>query len=94
MPILIVAILFGAASEPRAVEFVTPTPEQEARCNAIPDAGRKNFCARGYAVAGLKFPDAPEELGFFASVEKMAIYKPEGNGPFPALVLLHTCGPI
>lgn len=93
LPVLIVAVLLGSVSESRAIEFVTPTPEQEARCNAIPEIGR-NFCARGYAVAGLKFPDAPEELGFFASVEKMAIYKPEGNGPFPALVLLHTCGPI
>nr|MDP2192745.1 hypothetical protein [Rhodoferax sp.] len=27
-----------------------------------------------------------------ASEPRMALYKPEGIGPFPALVLLHQCG--
>jgi dienelactone hydrolase len=39
----------------------------------------------------LKFPGAPQKLGSFSSLE-MAIYKPDGAGPFPALVLVHTCG--
>jgi dienelactone hydrolase len=39
----------------------------------------------------LKFPEAPKPLGSFGSLE-MAIYKPDGAGPFPALVLVHTCG--
>jgi len=39
----------------------------------------------------LKFPASPKTLGLFSSLE-MAIYKPDGAGPFPALVLVHTCG--
>jgi hypothetical protein len=33
----------------------------------------------------------PSYLGIFSG-PKMALYKPEGAGPFPALVLLHQCG--
>ncbi|MGH2359377.1 MAG: dienelactone hydrolase family protein [bacterium] len=39
----------------------------------------------------LKFPDKVTTLGFFSPL-KMAIYKPNGKGPFPAVVLAHTCG--
>jgi dienelactone hydrolase len=39
----------------------------------------------------LKLPGEVKTLRFFSPLE-MAIYKPEGNGPFPAVVLLHTCG--
>lgn len=36
----------------------------------------------------------PAEPAVFSSIEKpqMALFKPEGAGPFPALVLLHQCG--
>lgn len=39
----------------------------------------------------LEFPAKPSRLSFF-SVPQMALYKPDGAGPFPALVLLHQCG--
>ena len=39
----------------------------------------------------LEFPAEPSSLSLF-SVPRMALYKPEGKGPFPALVLLHQCG--
>ena len=39
----------------------------------------------------LKFPEQAKSLGVFSALE-MAIYKPEGAGPFPALLLMHTCG--
>ena len=39
----------------------------------------------------LEFPDEPSRLSFFSSPQ-MALYKPEGAGPFPALVLVHQCG--
>jgi len=39
----------------------------------------------------LAFPAEVSRLSFFSS-SRMAIYKPEGNGPFPALVLMHPCG--
>lgn len=39
----------------------------------------------------LDFPAEPSGFSFF-SAPSMAIYKPEGAGPFPALVLFHQCG--
>jgi dienelactone hydrolase len=39
----------------------------------------------------LQYPDKLSEFGFFSS-PSMAMYKPAGNGPFPALVLQHQCG--
>ena len=46
----------------------------------------------GASVArDLEFPNKVSRLGFF-SVPEMAVYKPDGAGPFPALVLHHQCG--
>jgi len=39
----------------------------------------------------LQFPAEPSRLSSFSS-PRMALYKPEGAGPFPALVLHHQCG--
>lgn len=39
----------------------------------------------------LEFPAEAGAVSFFSSA-RMAIYKPEGAGPFPALVLAHQCG--
>ncbi len=39
----------------------------------------------------LEFPAEVSSLGFF-SRPSMALYKPEGAGPFPAVVLHHQCG--
>jgi dienelactone hydrolase len=41
------------------------------------------------AAPDLKFPDAPAVS--FPSAPEMAIYKPTGPGPFPAVVLVHQC---
>ena len=39
----------------------------------------------------LKFPEEPKELSVLSPLE-MAIYSPSGAGPFPTIVILHTCG--
>jgi dienelactone hydrolase len=39
----------------------------------------------------LTYPAEAKALSFISPLE-MAIYKPEGAGPFPAVVLLHSCG--
>jgi dienelactone hydrolase len=39
----------------------------------------------------LKFPDKPSEFSVFRGPQ-LSLYKPEGSGPFPALVLVHQCG--
>lgn len=42
-------------------------------------------------AADLKLPAEPTSISEVLE-PRMALYKPEGNGPFPALVLLHQCG--
>jgi dienelactone hydrolase len=39
----------------------------------------------------LSYPTEPSRLSIFSS-PGMGLYKPEGEGPFPALVLMHQCG--
>ena len=39
----------------------------------------------------LEFPSKPSRLSFLSSPE-MALYRPDGPGPFPAVVLHHQCG--
>lgn len=46
--------------------------------------------AQGFA-ADLSFPAQPSPLAADTPVA-MALFKPEGEGPFPALVLVHQCG--
>lgn len=51
------------------------------------------FTTRIPQYADLNFPSTAKALGFFSSVSN-GIFKPEGDGPFPAVVLVHTCGGI
>lgn len=39
----------------------------------------------------LAFPEKPSTLSMFSS-PSMALYKPNGAGPFPAMVISHQCG--
>lgn len=42
----------------------------------------------------LKFSATPqEEIGAFTDIYNV-VFKPKGGGPFPAIVLIHTCGGI
>ena len=41
----------------------------------------------------LTFPKQAKELGSFSALD-MGIWKPKGDGPFPALIIVHTCGGI
>lgn len=42
-------------------------------------------------VRDLDLPTEPTDIAT-VDVPRLALYKPAGNGPFPALVLLHQCG--
>src|SRR5438552_17658276 len=46
---------------------------------------------RAKATPDLVFPRESKELGFFPSPVEMGIWKPKGEGPFPALIIVHTC---
>jgi dienelactone hydrolase len=50
----------------------------------------EQLLAASSQVKDLELPSEPSRLGVFSSPE-MALYKPEGQGPFPALVLHHQC---
>ena len=41
----------------------------------------------------LRFPAKASGLGIFSGLEN-GFFKPDGAGPFPAVVLLHTCGGV
>lgn len=87
-----IAATFSLAPDARAVDKAEPTAEQKARCDQAMTEAAQRFCVNGYSVRGLQFPTAPSEDGPGQGIPSMAFYKPPGPGPFPALVLLHTCG--
>ncbi len=90
---ILVFLVTGAGSfNARAFEAATPTDSQVERCR---QAGEfEKFCLSGYVVSGLKLPSEAVTLGPLSSTGKMAIYKPDGPGPFPALIIMHSCGAI
>lgn len=49
------------------------------------------FTAAMAAYKDLEFPREFTEFGFLGGSGN-SLYKPEGSGPFPAVVLVHTCG--
>ena len=51
-------------------------------------AERLEVASRG--AKDLEFPGEPADLASFGAV-RMALFKPKGTGPFPALVLVHQC---
>jgi dienelactone hydrolase len=91
---LLTFALCGLSSSAIGVEWGNPTPEQEARCEKQQNSKDRNDCNWAYSVKGLTFPDVAEEPGFFTNTARMGIFKPAGSGPFPALILLHTCAAV
>lgn len=69
------------------------TPDQQARCAAVPDGPFRRVCEGAYATPALQMPASAQE-GASSRSGSMAIFKPPGNGPFPAVVLMHTCDSI
>lgn len=56
--------------------------------HAQPDTALRGAATR---ARDLTFPDKVSSFGSFTA-PSMALYKPEGAGPFPAIVLQHQCG--
>lgn len=88
--ILLLATLLSAHVSAFAMD---PTPEQRARCDKAPTDRSRAFCLAGYSTAPLSFPTDVQE-GADRYAPRMAIYKPAGQGPFPAIILLHTCADL
>ena len=79
----------GDARAQQSIATGTPTVEQAARCAAIENEQGRKGCTVVFSVPGLKFPDRAETAT--AAELRMAIFRPAGSGPFPAVVLLHSC---
>ncbi len=77
-----------------AVEYLDLTPEQRAHCETAAEQRIRQRCLGAYSVKGLTFPAQAQELGFFSNAAQMAIFKPKGDGPFPAILLLHSCAAV
>ncbi len=58
---------------------------------AQPQSLRDALLAATMQASDLELPREASSLSFLSSPE-LALYKPEGAGPFPAIVLLHQCG--
>jgi len=61
-------------------------------CAATPALAQSEYSMRGATNArDLELPTEPSPIAA-ATLPRMALFKPDGAGPFPALVLLHQCG--
>ena len=93
------ACLFGflaMLSKPpmtHAAGLVEPTLEQQAHCARIPSEQGRRPCLDGYRVPPLTLPADVSE-GKLDSATRMGIAKPPGPGPFPAIILMHTCAAL
>lgn len=72
-----------------SVLLPAPRAQTVALDNVLPKPGMMQTIAS--RAKDLSFPTEPSSFGLFGGPQ-MALYRPEGNGPFPALVLLHQCG--
>src|SRR3569623_1475312 len=91
---MVFSLLLGTATVQAAINpiFAGPlTPEHAAKCDTLPQRSVE-VCKQVLAVPPLQFPaeaqvDTPVKL-------EMSIHRPPGPGPFPTLMLLHTCAPL
>ena len=76
-----------------ALDLVAPSAEEKARCDKAPNDNAGNFCTAAYTVPKLVLPVAAQE-GSSGNLARMGIFKPPGSGPFPAIILMHTCADL
>lgn len=60
-------------------------------CQMTPASAQDSIMRSATIAKDLEFPTQVSTFSFFSS-PGLALYKPEGPGPFPALVLMHQCG--
>lgn len=70
-----------------AILFLLLLPYSFALAQMTPE----RLAAASTQAKDLEFPSEPATLSVFSG-PRMALYKPDGAGPFPALVLFHQCG--
>lgn len=82
-----VSMLLGAC----ALTFATVCAGQNS--DTLPQLKPSEFDAFIKPFAPLQFAQEPKALGLFSNVSN-GVFKPEGEGPFPAVVLVHSCGGV
>ena len=92
--ILIGSVWLAGDAAAADLKWGKPTPEQDARCDTHQDTKDKNDCGWAYSLSALALPTEGEVPGFFTNTARMGIFKPDGAGPFPALIIMHTCGAV
>jgi dienelactone hydrolase len=93
-PLLLLLLLLVLASPAASIPLVEPTAEQAARCARAPNPGLRDWCLNAYRVPALRLPERAQVFGAGSSITGMALFRPAATGPFPAIVLLHTCGQV
>lgn len=91
--IAIALFVMSWLSPSRAVDRVELTQQQKDLCTAL-NPQNVRFCLAAHSVKVLSFPTEIRELSAFSSTAQMGIFKPEGDGPFPAILVLHNCGKL
>lgn len=84
-------VIVASANAARAIDLVTPTAEQAARCATGANNNIKTLCLGSYTVRPLVFPAPAESYSTGRAMDKPGLFKPAGNGPFPAILYLHAC---
>lgn len=91
-PTIAACLTFAASATPSlARDVVTPTAEQTERCARGANQNIKTLCLHSYTVPGLDIPSTAETFATGRSMDRPGLFKPAGNGPFPAIVYLHAC---
>lgn len=83
--------LFGLPSAVLSLPVFSPTAPSSNPTPAVTRTEKDPWVTFSRIAKDLVFPDKAQEFSIFSQPE-MALYKPEGPGPFPAVVLLHQCG--
>ncbi len=87
----VIGLLLGIP-QARALERIELTPEAKQRCDGFATESGKKLCQDAFSVRDLVLPT--EAVESVQSAPQMGLYKPPGAGPFPAIVLMHTCAGI
>lgn len=60
-------------------------------CTSVWGQSPSSYARAIASYPDLTFPAESKEFGIFSSISN-AIFRPQGQGPYPAVVLVHTCG--
>jgi dienelactone hydrolase len=91
MPLVLCALMTGAAAwADERVDTAKDTAQETAKDTASPMWPTEEIMRGATLAPDLSFPDTAQ-TGPAGLERRMTLLKPEGNGPFPAIVMVHQC---